>query len=177
MLRPLARACAALALALGVVVASPLAASAYPAEDSARVSSAVVEPGGTITLTVQDGTFVPGERATITVTGENGAGATFAMVRTAVSTATYRDAVVNAQGGLDPVRITFPSDARGAYTIAVFTPSSPGDTVTVTVTGLSATGSDFGPMAGVWLGGGALLIAGGAAAVGTAVVRRRRDAA
>lgn len=164
-------------LAAGAVFAAPLAASAYPDDDAARVSDAVVEPGGTVTLTVADGTFGPNEPATITVTGENGAGVTFGMVRAAVSTATYRDATTNAQGGLDPVRLTFPSDARGAYTIAVFTASSPGDTVTVTVNGLSATGADFGPYLGLWVGGGALAVAGGAVAVATTVARRRRDAA
>ena len=173
----LPRLVAVAALAAGAVFAVPAAALAYPADDAASVSSAVVEPGGSATLSVADGTFAANEPATITVTGENGAGATFGMVRAAVSTATYRDAVTNAQGGLDPVRITFPADARGAYTIAVFTASSPGDTVTVTVNGLSATGADFGPYLGIWIGGGALALAGGAVAVATAVVRRRRDAA
>ncbi len=166
---------AAAALAVLSVFALPVAASAYPAEDAASVSEAVVEPGGSVTLTVQDGTFAPNEPATITVTGENGAGVTFGMVRAAVSTATYRDATTNAAGGLNPVRLTFPADARGAYTIAVFTASSPGDTVTVTVNGLSATGADFGPYLGVTLGAGALAVAGGAVAIATTIVRRRRD--
>lgn len=173
----LPRVLAGLALAAGAIFATPLAAAAYPADDAARVSDAVVEPGGTVTLTVADGTFAPGEPATITVTGENGAGARFGMVRAAISTATYRDATTNGAGGLDPVRIAFPADARGAYTIAVFTSSSPGDTVTVTVNGLSATGADFGPYLGIWVGGAALAVAGGAVAVATTVVRRRRGAA
>ena len=172
----LPRVTATVALTAAAVIGVPAAASAYPADDSARVSDAVVEPGGTVTLTVQDGTFAPEEQATITVTGENGAGATFAIVRAAVSTATYRDARTNAAGGLDPVRVTFPADARGAYTLAVFTSSSPGETVTVTVNGLSATGADFGPYVGVTIGAAALAVAGGGIAVATAVVRRRRDA-
>lgn len=171
------RVAASVALAAGAVFAAPLAATAYPDDDAARVSDAAIEPGGTVSLTVADGTFAPNEPATITVTGENGADVTFGMVRAAVSTATFRDATTNAEGGLDPVRLTFPSDARGAYTIAVFTSSSPGDTVTVTVNGLSAAGADFGPYLGIWVGGGALAVAGGAVAVATAVVRRRRDAA
>ncbi|MGP3535835.1 cell wall protein [Microbacterium sp. RD1] len=172
----LPRAVAVLALAAGALFAVPVAAAAYPADDAASVSDAVVQPGGTVTLTVADGTFGANEPATITVTGENGARVTFGMVRAAVSTATYRDATTNAAGGLDPVRLTFPSDARGAYTIAVFTSSSPGDTVTVTVNGLSATGADLGPYLGLMVGGGALALAGGAVAVATTVVRRRRDA-
>jgi uncharacterized iron-regulated membrane protein len=176
MLSHLTRAAFAVALSGAAVLATPALASAYPADDAARVSQAVIQPGGTVTLTVADGTFSVGERATITVTGENGAGASFAMVRSAVSTATHRDAVTTAAGGLAPVRIGFPSDARGAYTIAVFTPSSAGDTVTVTVNGLSATGADFGPYLGVTIGAAALALAGGAIAIVTAVARRRRDA-
>jgi hypothetical protein len=171
-----ARTTAALFLA-AAVVAVPVAASAYPADDAASVSSATVEPGGDVTLTVEDGTFEPNIPATVTVTGENGAGVTVAVVRTVVSTMTYRDATTNAAGGVDPLTVTFPQDARGAYTIAVFTASSPGDTVTVTVAGLSATGIDAGPLLGVWIGGGALVAAGAAIAVATTIVRRRRDAA
>ncbi|MFJ6651226.1 cell wall protein [Microbacterium sp. NPDC091313] len=173
---PLPRVALIAALAVGAMLATPAVASAYPADDSARVSQAVIEPGGTVTLTVADGTFTAGEQATITVTGENGAGAAFAMVRAAVSTATHRDAVTTDAGGLAPVRIAFPSDARGAYTIAVFTRSSAGDTVTVSVTGLSATGADFGPYLGVTIGAAALALAGGAVAIVTTVARRRRDA-
>jgi uncharacterized iron-regulated membrane protein len=173
---PLVRTMLTAALAVAAVLGVPVAASAYPADDSARVSSAVVEPGGSVQLSVADGTFAANEQATVTVTGENGAGATFAMVRAAVSTATYRGATTNAAGGLDSLRVTFPADARGAYTLAVFTSSSPGDTVTVTVNGLSATGADFGPYLGVTIGAAALAVAGGGVAVATVLVRRRRDA-
>lgn len=176
MTHPAFRAALVAALSLGAIFATPAVAQAYPADDAARVSQAVIEPGGSVSLTVADGTFGAGERATITVTGENGAGATFAMLRSAVSTATHRDAVTTAAGGLAPVRITFPADARGAYTIAVFTSSSAGDTVTVTVNGLSATGADFGPYLGVTIGAAALAVAGGAIAVVTTIARRRRDA-
>ncbi|MBA8816865.1 hypothetical protein FHX48_001958 [Microbacterium halimionae] len=172
----LARATAALILSAAAVVASPLAASAsaYPASDSAQVSSATIEQGGSVDLSVADGTFIPGETVTITVTGQNANEITFGMVRFAVETKTYADAKANSDGGLDPVSINFPENANGAYNIAVFSSSSPGDTVTVTVGSLPTTGFQSASLLGFWVGGGALVLAGGAIAVAATVHRQRK---
>ncbi|MBB2975465.1 hypothetical protein FHX49_001031 [Microbacterium endophyticum] len=172
----LAKTVAALVLAAAAIVASPLvaSASAYPASDSAQVSSATIEQGGAVDLSVADGTFVPGETVTITVTGQNANGITFGMVRFAVETKTYSGATANAAGGLDAVSIHFPDNANGAYNIAVFSSSSPGDTVTVTVGSLPTTGFQSASLLGFWVGGGALVLAGGAIAVAATVHRQRK---
>lgn len=171
--RRLPRLAAASALA-ALLIGTPVAAFAYPPDDAARVTQTSVDPGGSVELSVAPDVFEPGEQVTITVRGENAAGVTFAMVRTGIETKTYTDANANSAGGLDPLRVTFPADAGGAYTIAVFSPSTPGDTVTVTVGGLSVTGMDGQSLLGIWVGGGALVLAGVIIAVAATVARHRR---
>jgi hypothetical protein len=169
----LPRLAAASALA-ALLVAAPAAALAYAPDDAARVTRTTVDPGGSVELSVASGVFRPGEDVTVTVRGENAAGVTFAMVRTAVETTTYSDADATATGGLDPLTVTFPRDAAGAYTIAAFSPSTPGDSVTVTVGGLSSTGIDEQSLLGIWVGGGALVLAGIIIAGAATVARHRR---
>jgi len=175
---PLARTAVSLVVSALAVAAVPLAAhaSAYPPADSTRVSSAVVEPGGSVDVTVAEATFAPGEPVTITTTGENASAVAYGTLRLAPSTATYHDARANAAGGLDPVAISFPENAAGVYTIAVFSASSPGDTVTVTTAGLASTGTNPASALGIWIGGGALVLAGVVVAVAI-VVRRARERA
>lgn len=170
------RVLATLALALIAVIGVAAPAQAYPPDDAARVSSTTTEPGGTVRLSVSDGTFVPGESLTITVRGEHASGVVFGLVRTAIETSTFSGARANAAGGLDPLAVTFPSNAAGAYTIAVFSASSPGDTVTVTVGALSVTGLSAQSLLGLWVGGGALVLAGVVVLAATLVARRRREA-
>lgn len=169
---------AAVAVVAALTFGAPAAASAnaYPPIDSAQVSTAAVDPGGSVQLTVNDGVFLPGESLTITVTGNNARGITVTsgMVKFAVETLTYSDATANSAGGLDPLTLVFPEDASGAYNIAVFSSSSPGDTVTVTVGNLPVTGASSANLLGYWVGGGALLLAGGAIAVAATVHRQRK---
>lgn len=173
MLRPFPRFAAATALAAALTLV-PVAAFAYPPDDATRVSQTSVDAGGSVEVSVAADVFRPGEQVTVTVRGENASRVTFAMVRTALETTTYTGARANAQGGLDPLTVTFPADAAGTYTIAVFSPSTPGDTVTVTVGGLSVTGLDRSSVVGIWIGGGALILAGGLIAVTATVARHRR---
>lgn len=177
MLRPLSRLAAASAVAVALtamLTLVPATAFAYPPDDATRVSQTSVDAGGSVEVSVAAGVFRPGEQVTVTVRGENASRVMFAMVRTALETMTYAEARANAEGGLDPLTLTFPSDAAGTYTIAVFSPSTPGDTVTVTVGGLSVTGLDGQSALGIWVGGGALVLAGGLIAVTATVARHRR---
>lgn len=168
----------------------PLAAHAYPTGEEASVSSTTVTPGGTIDFAVADGTFVPGEPVTISLTGESASGASLAVLKAAVETATLGTIPAAADGSID-AGIVFPANASGVYTITATSPSVPeGVSVTVTAatasggTGgsnaggsLPATGMDSGSLLGLWVGGGALVLAGGAVAVGAAVHRQRKHAA
>ena len=172
---------------------APLAAHAYPTGEEASVSSTTVTPGGTIDFAVADGTFVPGEPVTISLTGESASGASLAVLKAAVETATLGTIPAAADGSIS-TGIKFPANASGVYTITATSPSVPeGVSVTITAatasggaggTGgsnaggsLPATGMDSGSLLGLWVGGGALVLAGGAVAVGAAVHRQRKHAA
>lgn len=167
---------ALLALTTAIVAASALPAAAYAPDDAITVSAAAVDPGGSVRLSAQSGTFSPDERLTITVRGENAGSVVFALARTAIETATHTTSTANAGGGLDAVTITFPEDARGAYTVEVFSASTPGGSVTVTVGGLSSTGLDAQSLLGIWVGGGALVLAGVVVLAAVLLARRRRAA-
>lgn len=169
---------AALALAGLGVLALPGAAQAssiYPPSDACQVTPSTTTPGSTVVFSCADGTFAANENVKITVTGENGSGSTFGVVRFAVTTGAY-DTTSGAAGELDGTRITLASDASGVYNIAAVSASSAGSTASVTVsatgTGLPSTGGDSQTVA-LWAGGGLLLVAGGAIAVAAAVRRRR----
>jgi uncharacterized iron-regulated membrane protein len=179
MKRLLATAAATLLLtavtALGIAGAAQ--ASVYPPSDAIVVSSTTAEPGGSVTVTVKDGTFGSGEALTVTTTGEHGSGVTYSsFVRFETSTSTYRGARASTAGGAGPITVTFPSDASGVYTIAVFTPSSPGVTATITVGTLPVTGFNAANTLGIWIGGGALVLAGAVVAVAVAVRRAQERA-
>lgn len=176
---------AAVALLAAALTTLPLAANAstYPPAGSGTVSSSTVVPGGTVTFSVANDIFEPGEPVTVTLTGENASGASLAFVKFAVQTKTLGVLEANAQGGLDPISIRFPADASGPYTITAISPSAGGGvsaTVTAVAAGsgaggvLPATGSDSASLLGVWIGGGALVLAGGALAVVAAVRRNSR---
>jgi len=97
----------------------------YPPVDACGVADVTVSAGDTISFSCQSGTFAANEAVTITVTGENGADATFAFVRMAISTgsATYTS---SATGTLPAVSITLPADAKGIYNIAAVSSGSAG---------------------------------------------------
>ncbi|MEV8268553.1 cell wall protein [Microbacterium sp. NPDC076911] len=167
-------------LAASLTVAAPLAAQAstiYPPAESCTTATGTVQAGGGFQFGCNDATFSPNESVTITVTGENGAGATIGMVRTAVTTASGQ-VTSDASGALPAVTITLPTDATGIYNIAAVSATSAGATASVTVTtgtdGLPVTGFDSGTLTGLWIGGGALVLAGAAVGV-TALVRRRQS--
>jgi len=167
--------------ALAVLAAAPAAhaATIYPPNGSCTSNPATTTPGSSVKFQCAAETFSATEDVTITVTGENGAGATIGMLKFAISTASGH-ATSGSDGSLPTVNITFPSDARGTYNIEALSPTSAGGTAAVTVTNpdgsLPTTGLDSGTVTGLWIGGAVLLLAGAALAV-VAVVRRRRDSA
>ncbi|MGK3953976.1 cell wall protein [Microbacterium sp. I2] len=177
---PAASLAAVVALATFAVLGAPAAAQAstiYPPSGACTASPATTQPGSTIGFECAAGTFSGDESVTVTVTGENGAGATIGMVRFAISTAS-EVVTSEANGSLAPLSITLPSNATGTYNIAAISSTSAGGTAAVSITGadgLPVTGLDSGSMLGLWIGGGALVLAGAALGI-AAVVRRRRDA-
>jgi len=167
---------AAIAGAAVLAVAAPAQASSiYPPSGACQVSPSTATAGETLVFTCDNGTFAANEAVKITVTGENGSGATFGFVRFAVSTGAY-DTTSGAAGQLASTRITLPSDASGIYNIAAVSASSAGSTASVTVASadgsLPSTGGDIQTL-GLWAGGAALVVAGGAVAVAAAARRRR----
>jgi hypothetical protein len=164
---------------VGVVLAlAPNAAHAstiYPPVDSCTTSPASITAGG-LSFSCAERTFGADEPVTITVTGQDGANTSFAMVHLGISTgSTTRTS--DANGALGEVRIVLPATASGVYNIAAISRSSAGGTASASITGadgLPRTGGDSGQLVGVWVGGGALVLAGAVVLVALAV-RRRRD--
>ncbi|MCR2784946.1 MULTISPECIES: cell wall protein [unclassified Microbacterium] len=181
MTRRVTRALAITAIAAASMLALPAAANAstiYPPSDSCAVSSATMVAGEPFDFACNASTFSANETVTITITGENGAGATFgaAFVKFAISTgSTTRTST--ATGSLEPVEITLPADASGVYNIAAISATSAGGAGSTTIAasggGLPVTGGDGSGMMGLWLGGGALLL-GGTAIAAAAAARRAR---
>ena len=167
------------AVAAFAILATPAAANAagiYPPSGSCTTTTAAVQGGGSISFGCDAGTFAGDEPVTITVTGENGADAAIGMLRFAISTAS---SIVSseADGSLDPVAITLPSNASGTYNIVAVSSTSAGGTAAVSITGadgLPATGLDSSSTLGLWIGGAALVAAGAALALGV-MLKRRRD--
>jgi hypothetical protein len=160
------------------MLAAPAAASAatiYPPSGSCTTSPAAVGPGETLQFACQAATFSSNETVTITVTGENGAGARIGMVRFAITTASGT-AESSADGSLRSVPITLPSDASGTYNIAALSATSVGGTAAATIAtadgALPVTGLGGSATLGILVGGGALVAAG--LALGVAAVMRRR---
>lgn len=181
-MRRLTRTALMVALVAGSALALPEAATAagviYPPSDACSVSPSAAGAGETLDFSCGASTFGPDETVTITVTGENGADATFAFVKFAVSTgSTVRTST--ATGALPPVSITLPANASGVYNIEAISATSAGGVASATVAAdgqLPSTGGDSGQLLGLWIGGGTLVVAGAAIAVATAVRRsRRRD--
>lgn len=188
----LVKTAAVLTLAAAATLAVPAVAQAYvPTVPGASVSSVVVEPGGNVTFAVRAGTFQPGETVTITLSGQNSAGANLATANLPAQRTVLGERTAGEDGSLAPARITLPSNAVGNYEVIATSPSVPngvraafsvqattvagGDNAQADASGtLPATGMDGGGLLGVWVGGGALLLAGGAIVLGRAM---RRDSA
>jgi LPXTG-motif cell wall-anchored protein len=145
------KAFAAVALTAAALIAAPAAALAYAPTTFASVSASNIAPGGTVDFSVSAGVFEAGEPVSITVSGENSAGASLAMVG---ASATYSSTVVGersaeADGSLAPVTVKFPEDANGVYTIKATSPSVEGGvSATVTVSAVPTDGgtSTQGPL-------------------------------
>ncbi|MCT9001956.1 hypothetical protein [Microbacterium memoriense] len=174
----LTKAAAALAIATAAVFAAPAMANAYT-PSGPDSSTTTITPGGTANLTFTG--FEPGESVTFTLTGENGAGATLAFVKFAVSSASLTKSATAA--GAAPVSVTLPTNASGTYTLAASAAS--GNATQQIVVGsaaggaatLPSTGFDGDGLLGVWIGGGALVLAGSAVAVAATVRRNRQNVA
>lgn len=180
------KATASTALVAGALFITPAVASAetYTPPASGIVSSSTVEPGGVVSFSVPAGVFEPGETISISLTGENALGATLGFVKFAVETKSLGTVPANTGGGVDPARITLPSNASGRYTILATSPSNPtGVAAYITISGsgvsddddLAATGLDNAALLPLWIGGGALVLAGGGLAVATTVRRNRKQ--
>ncbi len=171
---------AAIAVAVVALVAAPAAANAYTPSPSGG-GTVTVAPGGTVT--VQFTGFQPNETVRFTLFGENGAGASLAVVKSAPSTSAPLDKPANAAGAVS-VTVTLPSNASGSYTLTATGLSSAATATATIAVGASggsgggqvpaATGVDSASLMGVWIGGGVLLL-GGLAVTVFAVRRQRQD--
>lgn len=173
---------AAVVIAAAAIIAAPAAASAYtPSGPTAGISaSGSFAPGGTITLVA--GGYAPGTQVSFTVTGENGAAITLAMVKFASSTSpVFGPYAANSSGVATSPGIVLPSNAAGTYTVTATASGYAAQTTQFTVGssagggGLPNTGFDAGSMLGVWIGGGVLLL-GGVLVTVFAARRERQDA-
>ena len=180
----LVKTAAVLTLAAAATLAVPAIAQAYvPTVPGASVSSATVEPGGSVNFAVEAGTFEAGETITITLIGANANSAALAMANPAAQRSVLGTRNAETDGSLAPVRLALPASASGAYEVLATSASVPDGVraaFTVTVSGsqagaLPVTGTDRGALVGAWVGGGALILAGGAVIVGRAVRRSRTE--
>lgn len=165
---------AAASALLAVAVLAPSTAMAYTPVAPGG-STFTIPPGGSATIPFSG--FASLEPVTFTHTGENGAGATLAAVKSVVSTVTITKTA--RESGETEVTVTLPADAKGTYTLTA-SGSTSGKSVSVTITAatgatLPATGVDSASLMGVWIGGGVLLL-GGLAVTVFAVRRQRQDA-
>ncbi len=159
---------AALAIAVAALVAAPTAALAYvPAgPDTGIVAVGTFIPGGQFMLTA--GGYEPSTQVTFTITGENGAGITLAMVKTAVSTSpAFGPYPANASGVANTPEVVLPPGASGTYSVTATAPGYQSQLTKFTVGGSNADGKqmaqsgfDASSMLGVWIGGGVLLLGG-----------------
>jgi hypothetical protein len=176
---------AAIALAVLAVIAVPTAANAAGYVPVGNISvSGTPAPGSVVEVAFTAGSFTPGESVSFTLTGENAAGATLAVVNSQSLVKTAADT------GAVALDVTLPADASGTYTTtATGLTSGTVGTASLTVAsadaaagsasgsgtstgGLASTGYDA-PMLAIWAAAGALLL-GIALMVALTVVRRQR---
>lgn len=167
---------AAAALVAIALIAAPAAANAYtPVAPGGTIT---VTPGGTVTVPFTG--FAPEEPVSFTLTGENGAGASLASVRIAITTSAAVTKPADSDGAVSVV-VTLPSNASGDYELRAVGAESGASALKVisvpaaagTPGSLPATGVDSASLMGVWVGGGVLLLGG--LAVTVFAVRRQRQ--
>jgi hypothetical protein len=146
-------------IALVAFFAVPAAANAQyapaPTDDTLAVT-----PGGTVEVSFVG--FEPNELVSFTLTGENGAGATLAVFRAAISSASLEKAA--AADGTASVEVTLPTNAVGDYTLlaegadasasAVITAAAAVDPDEDGDGGLAVTGASA--LSTIWIAGGTL---------------------
>lgn len=168
------------AVVAAALLLSPSAAMAAPYPDYSGVavvgSTPALVPGGTVGLTI--GGWTPGENVRFTLTGENGAGANLAIIKTAVSTSAPFTTAANG-AGQTAVSITLPADASCRYTLQAQSNDRTGtQSWPLDVPGcLAETGAEQQPMLMLWAGAGALALVGGGLVVAGAVRKQRKIAA
>jgi hypothetical protein len=151
-------------IALVAFFAAPVAANAQygpaPSDDSI-----VLTPGGTTTVPFAG--FEPSEEVSFTLTGENGAGATLAVFRAAISsTSTTKTASTE---GTTSVAVTLPTNATGDYTLVATGESSNASATAVITAAAAVDGDENGDgesddlavtggtaLTAIWIAGGAL---------------------
>jgi len=161
------KAVAAAAVAAALVFAAPAMAQAYTPGDAIDVvSDAPFTVSGNV-YTFSG--FEPGATVTFTLSGENAAAGSLAIVKFEVnSTSTTK---IADSSGLAPVAVTLPPNPTGKYTLKVTGKLAPTDAGGGT---LPSTGGNSESLLGIWVGGGALVLAGATVAV-AATVRRNRE--
>jgi len=152
------KALAGAAVALTLLVATPLTANAYVPEPAPVTTTFIATPGGAVTIPFTG--FTAGENVSFTVTGENGAGATLAAItsKTLVKPASA--------SGATTVAVTPPANAFGTYSLTA-TGLTSGITATAAVAvvdadgnpikSLASTGGTF-PLAAIWIAGGLVIL-------------------
>ena len=159
---------ATLTIALGTLLAVPMAAHAagYVAADLISVSGDQ-QAGGKVSVAFGDGAFENSERVSVAVTGEGEV--TFGAVRAATV-----DAVRSATNvGALNLTVVLPTDATGSYTLTA-TGLSSQSVGTVTITVVSADGSATLPSAGFGVPTFVLYSAAAALLLGAMLVFARR---
>lgn len=155
------KALATAGIALVAFFAAPVAANAQyapaPSDDSI-----VVTPGGTVTVPFAG--FEASEDVDFTLTGENGAGATLAVFRAAISSSSITKTA--SESGTVSVTVTLPSNATGEYTLLAAGESGASASAVIAAAaavdgdedgngdGLAVTGGTA--LTTIWIAGGAL---------------------
>jgi hypothetical protein len=149
-------------IALVAFFAAPVAANAQyapaPSDDAI-----VVTPGGTTTVPFAG--FEPSEEVSFTLTGENGAAATLAVFRAAISSASTTKTA--STEGTTSVAVTLPTNATGDYTLVATGETSNASATAVITAAAAVDGDDNGDgddlavtggtaLTAIWIAGGAL---------------------
>ncbi|WP_159498940.1 hypothetical protein [Microbacterium sp. 18062] len=178
---------AAAAVSAVVVLAPGVAtASTYPVTGGCAATPTVTTPGSVVDFSCTEDTFLGDEDVTVTITGEEASGSTFAVIKTAVSSASTLTRA-QSDGSTSVIRITLGNQTTGSYEISavgetsgrigtapvrVVTSSTGGASSGLPVTGGSAD-SALAPML---VGVGAIVV-GGVVLTAGAIARRSRSGA
>lgn len=176
---------AAAILAVVAVFALPLAANAagYVPSSNVAVSDSTPAPGESVTISFAATSYLANENVGFTLTGENGASATLASFRAAVTSKSISKPA-SATGAIS-VSVTLPSNASGTYTVTA-TGATSGNVGTAALTvvpadggspstgdALASTGSNTSFFV-IWIAAG-IVVLGLAFVVVSVIVRRQRS--